>query len=145
MRAIRSSLLALMLGATPAAMLIATAQAQVFVNIRINSAPPPLPYYEQPAIPAYGYLWVPGYWYWDRSVDDYYWVPGTWVEPPRRGLLWTPAYWSWVEGRYVFYPGYWAREVGFYGGIDYGYGYTGEGYLGGRWENGAFFYNRNLS
>ena len=145
MRAIRSSLLALMLGATPAAMLIATATAQVFVNIRINSAPPPLPYYEQPAIPAYGYLWVPGYWYWDRSVDDYYWVPGTWVEPPRRGLLWTPAYWSWVEGRYVFYPGYWAREVGFYGGIDYGYGYTGEGYLGGRWETGAFFYNRSVN
>ena len=145
MRTIRYSLLAFMLGATPAAMLIATAQAQVFVNIRVNSAPPPLPYYEQPAIPADGYLWVPGYWYWDRSVDDYYWVPGTWVAPPRRGLLWTPAYWSWVEGRYVFYPGYWAREVGFYGGIDYGYGYTGQGYLGGRWENGAFFYNRSVN
>jgi len=145
MRTILSSLLALMLGATPAAMLIAAAQAQVFVNIRINSAPPPLPYYDQPAIPADGYLWVPGYWYWDRSAEDYYWVPGTWVEPPRRGLLWTPAYWSWAEGRYVFYPGYWAREVGFYGGIDYGYGYTGEGYLGGRWENGAFFYNRSVN
>ena len=52
MRTIRSSLLALMLGATPAAVLIATAQAQVSVNIRVNSAPPPLPYYEQPAIPA---------------------------------------------------------------------------------------------
>jgi WXXGXW repeat (2 copies) len=145
MRTIRYSVLALMLGATPAAMLIATAQAQVSVNIRVNSAPPPLPYYEQPAIPADGYLWVPGYWYWDRSVGDYYWVPGTWVEPPRRGLLWTPAYWSWVEGSYVFYPGYWAREVGFYGGIDYGYGYTGQGYLGGRWENGAFFYNRSVN
>ena len=145
MRMIRSSVLALMLGATPAVMFIATAQAQVFLNIRVNSAPPPLPYYEQPAIPAVGYLWVPGYWYWDSSVDDYYWVPGTWVAPPRRGLLWTPAYWSWVEGRYVFYPGYWAREVGFYGGIDYGYGYTGEGYLGGRWQNGAFFYNRAVN
>lgn len=145
MRTIRSSVLALMLGATPAAMLIATAQAQVSVDIRVNIAPPPLPYYEQPAIPAEGYLWVPGYWYWDRSENDYYWVPGTWVEPPQPELLWTPAYWSWVEGRYVFHPGYWAREVGFYGGIDYGYGYTGEGYLGGRWENGAFFYNRSVN
>jgi hypothetical protein len=145
MRTIRYSLLALMLGATPAALLVATAQAQVSVNIRVNIAPPPLPYYEQPAIPAGGYLWVPGYWSWDSSVDDYYWVPGTWVEPPRRGLLWTPAYWSWVEGRYVFYPGYWAREVGFYGGIDYGYGYTGQGYQGGRWQNGAFFYNRAVN
>jgi hypothetical protein len=145
MRMIRSSVLALMLSATPAAMLVATAQAQVSVNIRVNIAPPPLPYYEQPAIPAEGYIWVPGYWYWDPSQDDYYWVPGTWVEPPQPELLWTPAYWSWVEGRYVFHPGYWAREVGFYGGIDYGYGYTGEGYLGGRWENGAFFYNRAVN
>ena len=143
MRTIRSSVLALMLCATPAATFIATARAQISVTIRV--APPPLPYYAQPSIPVDGYLWVPGYWNWDRSVDDYYWVPGTWVEPPRRGLLWTPAYWSLVEGRYVFYPGYWAREVGFYGGIDYGYGYTGEGYLGGRWENGGFFYNRAVN
>ena len=73
MRTILSSVLALMLGATPAALLIATAQAQISVSIRV--APPPLPYYEQPAIPAEGYLWVPGYWYWDASENDYYWVP----------------------------------------------------------------------
>jgi hypothetical protein len=42
-------------------MLIATAQAQVSINIRVNIAPSPLPYYEQPAIPAEGYTWVPGY------------------------------------------------------------------------------------
>jgi hypothetical protein len=145
MRMIRYCLLALMLGATPAVTLIQNVQAQAFLDIRISGAPPPLPYYDQPAIPADGYLWVPGYWYWDMSAEDYYWVPGTWVEPPRRGLLWTPAYWSWLEGHYVFYPGYWAREVGFYGGVDYGYGYTSEGYLGGRWANGGFFYNRSVN
>ena len=42
---------------------------------------------------------------------------------------------------YVFHDGYWAPEVGFYGGIDYGFGYTGDGYEGGYWNNGAFFYN----
>jgi|SRR5450631_2364779 hypothetical protein len=88
-----------MLSATAAATLIATAQAQVSINIRVNIAPPPLPHYEQPAIPAEGYIWVPGYWYWDGSQDDYYWVPETWVEPPQPELLWTPAYWSWVEWR----------------------------------------------
>jgi len=31
--------------------------------------------------------------------------------------------------------------VGFYGGIDYGFGYFGRGYEGGRWDNGHFFYN----
>lgn len=144
MRMLRSSILALTLGAA-AAPFAATAQAQVSIDVQVNIAPPPLPYYEQPVIPAEGYLWVPGFWAWDAAEADYYWVPGTWVEPPQPELLWTPAYWGWIEGRYVFHPGYWAREVGFYGGIDYGYGYTGDGYLGGRWDHGAFFYNRTVN
>jgi WXXGXW repeat (2 copies) len=145
MRMIRSSVLALMLSAAPAAIFVVRAQAQMSVDIRVDVAPPPLPFYEQPVIPADGYLWVPGYWAWDPVAVDYYWVPGTWVEPPQRDLLWTPAYWGWNEGRYVFYPGYWGHEVGFYGGIDYGCGYNGDGYYGGRWNNGAFFYNRTVN
>jgi hypothetical protein len=35
--------------------------------------------------------------------------------------------------------------VGFYGGIDYGFGYSGDGYEGGRWDNGHFFYNRAVN
>jgi hypothetical protein len=145
MRLFRSSILALTLSAASVALVAPTVQAQVAVDIRVNIAPPPLPFYEQPVIPAEGYLWVPGYWAWDEADADYYWVPGTWVEPPQPELLWTPAWWGWVDGRYVFYPGYWGREVGFYGGVDYGYGYTGDGYYGGRWDHGAFFYNRMVN
>jgi len=113
---------------------------------KVNVAPPPLPSYEQPTIPAEGYLWVPGYWAWRKSVPvDHFWVPGTWVRPPQPGLLWTPPYWSRAEGGYAFHAGYWAAEVGFYGGINYGYGYTGNGYQGGRWENGTFFYNHAVN
>ena len=112
---------------------------------KVNVAPPSLPSYEQPAIPAQGYLWVPGFWAWRKSVPDYFWVPGTWVQPPQPGLLWTPPYWSRVDGGYAFHAGYWADEVGFYGGIAYGYGYAGDGYQGGRWENGAFTYNRAVN
>jgi WXXGXW repeat (2 copies) len=108
---------------------------------KVNTAPPQLPSYAQPAIPEEGYLWMPGFWAWRKDVPDYYWVPGTWVKPPQAGLLWTPPYWSRAEDGYVFHPGYWAETVGFYGGIDYGYGYTGNGYQGGRWDNGTFFYN----
>jgi hypothetical protein len=43
--------------------------------------------------------------------------------------------------RIFFNDGYWGLSVGFYGGIDYGFGYFGHGYEGGRWENGHFFYN----
>jgi len=85
---------------------------------------------------------MPGFWTWRKSVPDYFWVPGTWVQPPQPGLLWTPPYWSRVDGGYAFHAGYWADQIGFYGGINYGYGYAGDGYQGGRWGNGAFYYNR---
>ena len=91
------------------------------VRIIADEEPPPLPEYEQPPLPAPGYLWTPGYWAWNN--DDYYWVPGTWVEPPEQGLLWTPGYWAYADGVYAFNRGYWGPHVGFYGGVSYGYGY----------------------
>ena len=108
---------------------------------KVTVAPPLLPSYDQPAIPAEGSLWVPGFWAWRKSVPDYFWVPGTWVRPPEPNLLWTPPYWSKVEDGYSFHSGYWALEVGFYGGIAYGFGYFGNGYQGGRWKDGKLIYN----
>jgi WXXGXW repeat (2 copies) len=115
------------------------------IGISISFAPPELPVYEQPLCPGDGYLWTPGYWAYANDFDDYYWVPGTWVMAPEVGLLWTPAYWGWGGNGYIFYDGYWGPQVGFYGGISYGYGYFGEGYQGGRWDNGQFFYNRSVN
>ncbi|HXY49365.1 MAG TPA: YXWGXW repeat-containing protein [Terriglobales bacterium] len=117
--------------------------AQVSIAIRIG--PPPLPVYVQPACPAEGYIWTPGYWAYDYHDGDYYWVPGTWVMPPEVGFLWTPGYWGWVSDRFVFHEGYWGPRVGFYGGINYGFGYFGSGYEGGRWDHDRFFYNRAVS
>jgi hypothetical protein len=133
---IRSALFALVLLAMSAA-----AYAQI--NISISFAPPELPVYEQPLCPGDGYLWTPGYWAY--ADDDYYWVPGTWVMAPEVGFLWTPAYWGWGGHGYVFYEGYWGPRVGFYGGINYGYGYFGDGYEGGRWDHDRFFYNRSVN
>jgi hypothetical protein len=53
----------------------------------------------------------------------------TWVQPPSVGLLWTPGYWGWRDGIYVWSAGYWEPHIGFYGGVDYGFGYGGEFYL----------------
>jgi WXXGXW repeat (2 copies) len=114
------------------------------IRISVSFGPPPLPVYEQPICPGDGYLWTPGFWAWDADFDDYYWVPGTWVLAPEVGFFWTPPYWGWADGVYVFYGGYWGPEIGFYGGIDYGFGYFGEGFVGGRWEGGHFFYNRAI-
>ncbi len=107
--------------------------------------PPPLPIYDQPPIPGYGYIWTPGYWAWNPDVGDYYWVPGTWVLPPRIGLLWTPGFWQWRGADFVFIGGYWGPTVGFYGGVNYGFGYDGEGYEGGRWRGDRFYYNRRAN
>ncbi len=114
------------------------------IILSIGIAPPPLPVYDQPLCPGDGYIWTPGYWAYN-SDDGYFWVPGTWVEAPQAGLLWTPGYWGWGDGVYVFHEGYWGPHVGFYGGIDYGFGYTGAGYAGGYWNNGAFYYNRSVN
>lgn len=110
-----------------------------------NFAPPPLPVYDQPPIPGDGYIWTPGYWGWNAAVSNYYWTPGAWVLPPRAGVLWTPGYWGWRDGVYAFHAGYWGPHVGFYGGINYGFGYGGSGFGGGEWRGGHFFYNRSVS
>jgi hypothetical protein len=131
------------------AMLLATlpaaAFAQVAIGVSVNLAPPPLPVYTQPPAPAVGYVWAPGYWAWDANYGDYYWVPGTWVAAPQPGLLWTPGWWGWTNGAYYWHGGYWGPQVGFYGGVDYGFGYPGRGYYGGRWQGNQFYYNRSVN
>src|SRR5450631_4409397 len=111
--------------------------AQVAVSITV--APPAIPVYEQPPCPTEGLLWTPGYWAYGSA--GYFWVPGVWLAPPRPGLLWTPGYWGFAGGTYGWRAGYWGPHVGYYGGINYGYGYGGVGFYGGRWEGGAFRYN----
>ena len=137
-RLLRGLVPALVLAALAA--LPAIASAGVFIGVSVNLAPPPLPVYVQPPCPQPGYLWVPGYWAWNDGA--YYWVPGTWVLPPRVGLLWTPGYWGWNDGLYLWHGGYLGPSVGFYGGVRYGFGYDGDGFVGGYWRRGVFFYNR---
>ena len=117
--------------------------AQGGIEMSITLAPPALPDYEQPPMPGDGYIWTPGYW--QYAAQGYYWVPGTWVQPPMVGLLWTPGYWGWSGGFYLWNAPYWGPHVGYYGGINYGYGYGGNGYEGGRWEGSHFAYNRSAN
>ena len=113
------------------------------IGISVAFGPPALPVYEQPICPGDGYIWTPGYWAY--ADGDYYWVPGTWVEAPEVGFLWTPGYWGWGGSAFFFHEGYWGPHVGFYGGVNYGYGYGGRGYEGGRWENNHFYYNTSVN
>jgi WXXGXW repeat (2 copies) len=128
----------LLLGVTAVFSVPSTAQIGLGISVRIG--PPALPVYEQPVCPGGGSLWTPGYWGWDDD-GGYYWVPGTWVEAPQPGLLWTPGYWGWNDGAYAWSGGYWGPTVGFYGGVNYGFGFYGAGFGGGEWRGGTFFYN----
>ncbi len=131
-RALRTLFLALLVLIVPA-----SSFAGVFLSITI--APPVLPVYAQPVCPGDGYLWTPGYWAYGEA--GYYWVPGTWVLAPQPGFLWTPGYWGFAGGLYLWHAGYWGPHVGFYGGVNYGFGYGGVGFYGGRWVGGHFAYN----
>ena len=111
--------------------------------IQADQPPPELPVYQQPEAPDPNYLWTPGYW--GYTPVGYYWVPGAWVAAPYYGALWTPSYWGFYGGHYRFYRGYWGLHIGFYGGINYGYGYFGEGYRGGYWNGNNFYYNRSIN
>ncbi len=135
---IRCVVFGMLLPVIPAA-LSSPSSAQIVIGISVRIGSPALPVYEQPLCPGPGYLWTPGYWAWDDDAG-YYWVPGTWVVAPV-GLLWTPGYWGWNNGVYAWNAGYWGPHIGFYGGVNYGFGYGGSGFYGGEWRGGAFFYN----
>ncbi|MEI9967542.1 MAG: hypothetical protein WDM87_02550 [Terracidiphilus sp.] len=128
----RAILLALLVCLIPAA-----SSAAVFISV--GFAPPVLPVYVQPPCPQDGWMWTPGFWAY--GDDGYYWVPGTWVPAPYVGALWTPGYWGWGSGLYIWHPGYWGPHVGYYGGVDYGFGYMGIGFVGGMWAGREFRYN----
>jgi len=135
MRLFRSGrwlLLALLISLLPA-----SSHAGIFISV--GFAPPVLPVYVQPPCPEPNLMWMPGYWHY--GPFGYYWVPGAWVPAPYEGALWTPGYWGWSGGLYAWHEGYWGPHVGYYGGVNYGFGYGGLGFAGGEWRGGVFAYN----
>jgi hypothetical protein len=99
MRKILLAAAVLMTSAT--AFLPAQANAQVGVSIVVGNAPPP-PRYEVLPPPRYGYIWIPGYWNWDRR--HHVWNPGYW-ERTRAGYFYEAP--RWYQG-----PGGWRLDRG---------------------------------
>ena len=59
---------------------------------------------------------------------------------PYDGALWTPGYWGWATAP-MSPSRLLGPHVGYYGGINYGFGYMGIGFAGGSWSGGVFAYN----
>jgi hypothetical protein len=132
------------LGALFLAALPIMGMAQTDEDVSVNVAPPPLPIYDLPPVPGEEYLWTPGYWAWSDDDQDFYWVPGTWVIAPQPAFFWTPGYWGIAGVVFLWHVGYWGPHVGFYGGINYGYGYGGRGFEGGYWRGNRFIRNQTV-
>jgi hypothetical protein len=108
-------------------------------DTQADQPPPDLFDYDQPFAPGPYFLWIPGYWSHNRL--GFFWVPGLWTRAPFIGALWTPPYWNFSGGAYRFHSGYWGAHIGYYGGVNYGFGYIGAGFFGGYWRGKEFFYN----
>jgi hypothetical protein len=75
----------------------------------VVSREPPAAIHEQPPDqkPAGQNIhWIPGYWGWDPSRNDFVWVSGLWREPPP-GTQWVPGYWHSVDSGFQWVPGAW--------------------------------------
>jgi hypothetical protein len=109
----------------------------VFLSVAI--APPVLPVYAQPVCPGPDYIWTPGYW--GIRCNRLLLGPGNLGISSGAG----PTVDAWVlafaNGLYGWHAGYWGPHVGFYGGVNYGFGYFGVGFVGGIWSDGHFRYN----
>jgi hypothetical protein len=66
----------------------------------INESPPD----QKPA--GQNVQWIPGYWSWDVSRNDFIWVSGIWREPPPNNQ-WVPGYWHQVDGGHQWVSGTW--------------------------------------
>ena len=72
--------------------------------VTVYAAPPP-PLVEYRGLPpAFGYVWLDGYWDWGRGRYD--WVPGRWVSPPP-GRFWVPRVWRRDGERWHSHGGHW--------------------------------------
>jgi hypothetical protein len=53
-----------------------------------------------------GIVWVPGYWAWDASRNDYIWVSGCWRNAPPN-TYWVPGHWLQAGNGWEWVGGFW--------------------------------------
>lgn len=82
---------------------VACAAPRGRVYVRVG---PPAPIIEARVVaPGPGYVWVPGYYAWERGA--YVWLPGRYVLPPRARAVWVAPHWERERRGWFFVAGHW--------------------------------------
>ena len=97
----RSLTAALLLGAS----LFAGACAGASGGVYVRTGPPPLRREVIVTAPGPGYVWVPGYYRYDRT--EYVWVTGRYERPPRGRARWVPGHWENSRRGWFYVQGHW--------------------------------------
>jgi hypothetical protein len=105
---LRSRLLVAALGVAVLSTAAAPAYSQIGFGITIGRTPPPLRYERRPPMPGAGYVWIDGFWNWDRG--RYVWVPGRWDRPPYAGAYWSHPHYDHYADGWHFHEGHWDRD-----------------------------------
>jgi hypothetical protein len=90
------------------------------IGIGVPIAPPALVYEAPPPAPAYGYVWIPGYWGW--YGDRYVWIRGRYAYG-RPGYHWVPDRWEQREAHWHRTGGNWERDRGMHWDRDHDRGH----------------------
>jgi hypothetical protein len=72
--------------------------------VYIADGPPPLRTEVIVTAPGPDFVWVPGWWNYDRV---YVWVPGSWQRPPRARATWTAPIWRHTKKGWYRIDGRW--------------------------------------
>jgi len=73
--------------------------------VYVSEAPPALQSQVVVASPGPDFVWVPGWWNWDRQ---YVWVAGSWQRPPRARAVWVSPKWRRTSRGWYRINGYWS-------------------------------------
>ena len=83
-------------------------QADPLPNPIVKSAPPEAINEVPPEFKPEGsnVEWIPGYWAWDESQNDFIWISGVWRDvPPNQ--RWVPGYWEQADDGHRWIAGFW--------------------------------------
>jgi hypothetical protein len=82
----------------------AFADTRVYIQVQ-----PPVRVVEaRPVAPRRGWVWRPGYHYWNGR--RYVWIQGRWVRPPYARATWIAGRWEHERRGWFWIPGHWARS-----------------------------------